>query len=131
MGTPGYMAPAVLFASNHSFQVDFFALGVIIFEFMNENKQWRIDKNIKKRRSNLQVVIFKEKDFSENEKKEFNIIKRVNLPLESLQKNDYAINIKSKNSFNTSDKILYTFSPYKFIIFSDSLNVFIINFIIH
>ncbi len=29
------MAPEVLFASNHSFQVDFFALGVIIFEFMN------------------------------------------------------------------------------------------------
>ena len=38
-GTPGYMAPEVLFDSNHSFQIDFFALGVIIFEFMNENKQ--------------------------------------------------------------------------------------------
>ena len=34
-GTPGYMAPEVLCALNHSFQVDFFALGVIIFEFMN------------------------------------------------------------------------------------------------
>ena len=34
-GTPGYMAPEVLCALNHSFPVDFFALGVIIFEFMN------------------------------------------------------------------------------------------------
>ena len=34
-GTPGYMAPEVLCAFNHSFPVDFFALGVIIFEFMN------------------------------------------------------------------------------------------------
>ena len=34
-GTPGYMAPEVLCALNHSFQVDFFALGVIIYEFMN------------------------------------------------------------------------------------------------
>ena len=34
-GTPGYMAPEVLCARNHSFPVDFFALGVIIYEFMN------------------------------------------------------------------------------------------------
>ena len=34
-GTPGYMAPEVLCGLNHSFSVDFFALGVIIFEFMN------------------------------------------------------------------------------------------------
>ena len=33
--TPGYMAPEVLCGLNHSFSVDFFALGVIIFEFMN------------------------------------------------------------------------------------------------
>jgi serine/threonine protein kinase len=34
-GTPGYMAPEVLCAQNHSFPVDFFALGVMGFEFMN------------------------------------------------------------------------------------------------
>ena len=34
-GTPGYMAPEVLCGLNHSFSVDFFALGVIIYEFMN------------------------------------------------------------------------------------------------
>ena len=33
-GTPGYMAPEVLFILNHSFPADFFALGVIGFEFM-------------------------------------------------------------------------------------------------
>ena len=34
-GTPGYMSPEVLCAQNHSFPVDFFALGVMGFEFMN------------------------------------------------------------------------------------------------
>ena len=33
-GTPGYMAPEVLCARNHSYPVDFFALGVIGYEFM-------------------------------------------------------------------------------------------------
>ena len=33
-GTPGYMAPEVMCRMNHSFTADFFALGVIIYEFM-------------------------------------------------------------------------------------------------
>lgn len=33
-GTPGYMAPEVLCAKNHSYPVDYFALGVIGYEFM-------------------------------------------------------------------------------------------------
>ena len=33
-GTPGYMAPEVMRAKNHSFPVDFFAIGVIGYEFM-------------------------------------------------------------------------------------------------
>ena len=33
-GTPGYMAPEVLCRQNHDFQVDSFALGVIVYEFM-------------------------------------------------------------------------------------------------
>ena len=33
-GTPGYMSPEVLFKKNHSFSTDFFAIGVIGFEFM-------------------------------------------------------------------------------------------------
>lgn len=31
-GTPGYMAPEVLYHQNHSYDVDFFALGVILYE---------------------------------------------------------------------------------------------------
>ena len=33
-GTPGYMAPEVLLGQNHSFPVDFFAIGVMGYEFM-------------------------------------------------------------------------------------------------
>jgi serine/threonine protein kinase len=33
-GTPGYMAPEVMKAKNHSFPVDYFAIGVIGYEFM-------------------------------------------------------------------------------------------------
>jgi len=33
-GTPGYMAPEVLMGQNHSFTVDFFAIGVMGYEFM-------------------------------------------------------------------------------------------------
>lgn len=33
-GTPGYMAPEVITHNNHSFQVDFFAVGVIAYECM-------------------------------------------------------------------------------------------------
>lgn len=33
-GTPGYMAPEVMCAQNHTIAVDYFALGVLAFEFM-------------------------------------------------------------------------------------------------
>ena len=33
-GTPGYMAPEVMNAHQHSYPVDFFALGVMVYEFM-------------------------------------------------------------------------------------------------
>lgn len=33
-GTPGYMAPEVMVRKNHSFEVDYFALGVMGYEFM-------------------------------------------------------------------------------------------------
>lgn len=33
-GTPGYMAPEVMCRQNHGIAVDYFALGVIVFEFM-------------------------------------------------------------------------------------------------
>ena len=31
-GTPGYMAPEVLYHQNHSFQCDFYAVGIIAYE---------------------------------------------------------------------------------------------------
>lgn len=34
-GTPGYMAPEVMCAQNHTIAVDYFALGVFGYEFMN------------------------------------------------------------------------------------------------
>ena len=33
-GTPGYMAPEVMCRQNHSYAVDYFALGVMAYEFM-------------------------------------------------------------------------------------------------
>ena len=33
-GTPGYMAPEVIMGQNHSFTVDFFAIGIMGYEFM-------------------------------------------------------------------------------------------------
>ena len=45
-GTPGYMAPEVLMAQNHSFPVDFFAIGVMGFEFMLGQRPY-IGKNRK------------------------------------------------------------------------------------
>ena len=39
-GTPGYMSPEVMKALNHSFPVDFFALGVIGYEFMKGERPY-------------------------------------------------------------------------------------------
>ena len=39
-GTPGYMSPEVLKGLNHSFPVDFFALGVIGYEFMKGERPY-------------------------------------------------------------------------------------------
>jgi serum/glucocorticoid-regulated kinase 2 len=34
-GTPGYMSPEVMWGQNHTHAVDYFALGIICYEFMN------------------------------------------------------------------------------------------------
>ena len=41
-GTPGYMAPEVLLAQNHSFPVDFFAIGIMGYEFMLGERPYMI-----------------------------------------------------------------------------------------
>ena len=55
-GTPGYMAPEVLFGENHSFTADFFALGVMGYEFMFGTRPY-IGKN---RKEIKKLVIEKE-----------------------------------------------------------------------
>jgi len=39
-GTPGYMSPEVMCAQNHSFLVDYFAIGVMGYEFMNGRRPY-------------------------------------------------------------------------------------------
>jgi protein kinase A len=48
-GTPGYMAPEVLMRQRHSIGVDYFALGVIVYEFMTGRRPYlgRSRKEIK------------------------------------------------------------------------------------
>ena len=55
-GTPGYMAPEVLMAQNHSFAVDFFAIGVICHEFLLGKRPY-IGKN---RKEIKQLILSKE-----------------------------------------------------------------------
>jgi len=39
-GTPGYMAPEIMCRQNHGPSVDFFALGVIAYECMNQRRPY-------------------------------------------------------------------------------------------
>lgn len=80
-GTPGYMAPEVLFSQNHSYSADYFALGVIGFEFMYGVRpyQGRSRKEIKEMVVNHQVKVNYD-DFPEGWSKEAaDFINRVNL----------------------------------------------------
>jgi serine/threonine protein kinase len=58
-GTPGYMAPEVMKSKNHSFPVDFFAVGVIGYEFMIGNRPYcgRNRKEIKEQMLSRAVEI--------------------------------------------------------------------------
>ena len=58
-GTPGYMAPEVILIQNHSYPCDFFALGVIGYEFMNGYRPYlgRSRKEIKELIQTKQVKI--------------------------------------------------------------------------
>lgn len=58
-GTPGYMAPEVLCAQNHSYAVDYFALGVIGYEFMLGKRPYhgRSRKEVKQDVLSKQVII--------------------------------------------------------------------------
>ena len=58
-GTPGYMAPEVMKGRNHSFPVDFFAIGVIGYEFMLGTRPYcgKNRKEIKEQMISRAVVI--------------------------------------------------------------------------
>ena len=55
-GTPGYMAPEVLMGQNHSFTVDFYAIGIIGYEFLMGKRPY-VGKN---RKEIKQLVLSKE-----------------------------------------------------------------------
>ena len=62
-GTPGYMAPEVLLGKNHSFTVDFFAIGVMGYEFMLGTRPY----NGKDRKAIKQMFLQKQEKINENE----------------------------------------------------------------
>ena len=62
-GTPGYMAPEVLFAKNHGFSVDFFALGIISYELIFGKRPYT---NVQ-RKALQQEMLTKEVQIKENE----------------------------------------------------------------
>ena len=60
-GTPGYMAPEVMCRQNHGVAVDYFALGVLIFEFMMGRRPYigKTRKEIRDKIFEKQVVLKK------------------------------------------------------------------------
>lgn len=60
-GTPGYMAPEVMFHQNHRYEVDFYALGVIVYEVMLGRRPYlgKSRQEIKQRIKENQVLIAK------------------------------------------------------------------------
>ena len=62
-GTPGYMAPEVMCGQNHTIAVDYFALGVIGYEFMNGVRPYmgKNRKEIKAKILSTQVQLKKNK----------------------------------------------------------------------
>ena len=57
-GTPGYMAPEVLNGQNHTFSVDYYALGIICYELMMGVRPYMGDKNeIKEKILSKQILI--------------------------------------------------------------------------
>ena len=61
-GTPGYMSPEVMKGKNHSFCVDFFALGVIGYEFMKGQRPY-VGKS---RKEIKEQMMFKQAEINKN-----------------------------------------------------------------
>ena len=71
-GTPGYMSPEVMKSLNHSFPADYFALGVIGYEFMKGERPYngRNRKEIKEQIMSNQAEIKNEEIITQNWSKE-------------------------------------------------------------
>ena len=67
-GTPGYMSPEVILRKNHSFSADFFAIGVIAFEFMKGRRPFIGTRNEIKEKMNNEKY-FEEKIKIKNDDK--------------------------------------------------------------
>ena len=69
-GTPGYMSPEVIKSLNHSFPVDYFALGVIGYEFLKGerpyvgNNRKEIKEQIISRQAEIKMEEIKNEDWS-------------------------------------------------------------------
>ena len=62
-GTPGYMAPEVMRGVVHSFEVDFFAVGIVAYEFMKGKRPY----NGKNRKEIKEEMLMKELGIKEEE----------------------------------------------------------------
>jgi serum/glucocorticoid-regulated kinase 2 len=85
-GTPGYMAPEAITNKRQEFSVDYFALGVIVYELMLGERpyQGKNRKEIKEQMMNLEIKLDKD-DLPEDWKDE-NIIDLINKLLERKKK---------------------------------------------
>ena len=69
-GTPGYMSPEVIKSLNHSFPTDFFALGVIGYEFLKGERPYKgkdrkeITDEIKVRQAEIKIDELKDQNWS-------------------------------------------------------------------
>ena len=85
-GTPGYMSPEVINSKNHSFPADYFALGVIGYEFMKGERPYK-GKNrreIKEQMNENQVEITMKDEIKNNYENINNIIEGENWSKESI-----------------------------------------------
>ena len=91
-GTPGYMAPEAITNKRQEFSVDYFALGVIVYELMMEERpyQGKNRKEIKEQMFNIEIKL--DKDDLPEEWKDENIIDFINKLLERKKKNRLGYN---------------------------------------
>ena len=60
-GTPGYMAPEVLMGQNHSFTVDFYAIGIIGYEFLMGKRPY-----VGKNRKEIKLLVLSKEVYIDN-----------------------------------------------------------------